>query len=217
MDGGHHIRAIPRSVRLLLAVCVIASAVLVPLALGYRARPRQRAGRGLYAERLTVNFRDRPAPPFRLRDARGGVLDQGALRGRPYLITFPYTHCRDTCPLIGAEIRRAFSGLGTQARRVNAVGISVDPTGDTSHWVRWWLARLHEPANFHYLVGTRRQLVPVWDSYFIDAQLLAYDGGTHTSIIYLVDGRGIMRGSYNAAGPIDPKRITHDLRTLLAR
>ncbi len=194
---------------------MIAGAVLVPLALSHHAPGRRRAGPGFYAERLSVNFRGRPAPPFRLRDARGGLLDQRSLRGRPYLVSFLYTHCPDTCPLIGAEIRQALTALGPQARRVSAVAISVDPAGDTPTSVKWWLTRLREPPNFHYLIGSRRQLFPIWDSYFIDAQLPAYTGGTHTSIIYLVDARGIMRGSYNAAGPVNPEQITHDLRTLV--
>lgn len=209
-------RRIPKSVRLLAALCVAAGVVLIPLGLHDRPHAAVRAGGGLYAERLTVNFRGRPVPPFRLRDGVGGsVIDSRSLRGHPYLVSFIYTHCTDTCPLIGAEIRQALSDLGPQARRVRAVGISVDPRGDTSAAVRGWLARLREPPQFHYLVGARAQLVPVWDRYFIDAQLPAYTGGTHTSIIYLVDSRGVMRGSYNGAAPVDPAHIAQDLRVLL--
>ena len=58
--------------------------------------------------------------------------------------------------------------------------------------------------------------MPVWDRYFIDAQLPAYAGGTHTSIIYLVDGRSVMRGSYDGSAPLNPAHIAHDLRSLLS-
>ncbi|HEX6457792.1 MAG TPA: SCO family protein [Thermoleophilaceae bacterium] len=208
-------RRISKSVRLLAALCLAAGAVLIPLGLQDHPHAAAPAGHGLYAERLTVNFRGRPAPPFRLRDGIGGaMLDPRSLRGHPYLVSFIYTHCTDTCPLIGTEIRQAFRDLGPAARRVRAVGISVDPGGDTRASVRRWVARLREPPQFRYLIGTRAQLLPVWDRYFIDAQLPAYTGGTHTSIIYLVDSRGMMRGSYNAAAPLNAAHIAHDLRTV---
>ena len=143
-------------------------------------------------------------------------MDERSLRGRPYAITFLYTHCPDTCPLIGAELRQALTKLGGLARRVGVVAISVDPAGDAPSAVRAWLARLHEPPNFHYLVGTKSQLVPVWNSYFVDEQPPAYSDGAHTSIIYLVDARGVLRGSYDAAGPVNVDHLAADLRTLVA-
>jgi len=189
----------------------------VPVGLRHKAAAPARAERGLYAERLNVNFRDRRTYHFRLRDSHGGLLDERTLRGRPYVLTFLYTHCLDTCPLIGAELRQALADLGPLSRRVSAVGVSVDPSGDTVASVRSWLSRLHEPPNFHYLVGRQRELVPVWNAYFIDEQLPAFADGTHTSVVYLVDAGGVLRGSYNGAAPINPRHVAHDLRTLLAQ
>lgn len=202
----------------LLGAFAVASAVLTA-SVGGSAHPagRQRVGSELRAQQLNVNFAGHHAYPFRLADAWGRVLDERQLRGRPYAITFLYTHCMDTCPLLGAELQQALKLLGAASRNVAVVGVSVDPTGDTPGNVRAWLRRLREPGSFHYLLGSERQLAPVWNSYFIDEQQPGFNVGTHTSEVYLVDARGLLRGVYEANVPIDPHDIAHDLRALARR
>jgi cytochrome oxidase Cu insertion factor (SCO1/SenC/PrrC family) len=124
-----------RSLTALLALAVVSFIALAAL-----ARDREGDEPTAIVERQEGPFRagplpdglDRkPAPGFRLADARGGTLDSRALRGRPYLLTFLFTDCRDVCPLIGREIGQALHQLGSRAREVAAVAISVDPEGDT--------------------------------------------------------------------------------------
>ena len=157
-----------------------------------------------------------PAPRIRLHDARGTLIDTRALEGRPYAITFLYTHCRDVCPLVGRELSEALSLLGPRANGVTALGVSVDPVGDTPTAARRWTRREKLPANFHYLVGSHRQLRPAWHGYFVVPQHAADRDSTHTASVWLVDKHGHRRTKYSAGAPIDPHDLAHDLRLLLA-
>lgn len=157
----------------------------------------------------------KPAPSFRLADARGGRLDSRSLHGRPYVLTFLYTDCRDVCPLIGREVGEALRLLDGRARRVAAVAISVDPERDTGPAVRAWLRRLRLPRNFHYLVGSRQRLEPVWRAYFAAPQPLGVRESRHSASIWLIDARGRLRTKFSGGAPVPPRDIAHDLRLLL--
>jgi len=156
----------------------------------------------------------KPAPSFQLADARGGRLDSRALRGRPYVLTFLYTDCRDVCPLIGREVGEALRLLGAQSSSVAAVAVSVDPEHDTRPAVRAWLRRLRLPGNFHYLMGRREQLEPVWRAYFAAPQPLGVRESRHTASIWLIDARGRLRTKFSGGVPVPPRDIAHDLRLL---
>jgi protein SCO1 len=157
----------------------------------------------------------KPAPGFRLADARGGTLDSRSLRGRPYLLTFLFTDCRDVCPLIGREIGEALRLLGPGARGVAAVATTVDPEGDTRPAVRAWLRKQRLPANFHYLIGSRGRLRPVWRAYFAAPQPSGTEESRHTASIWVIDASGRLRAKFSGGIPVSPEDIAHDLRLLL--
>jgi protein SCO1/2 len=125
------------------------------------------------------------------------------------------TDCQDVCPLIGREVGEALRLLGAPASKVAAVAVSVDPEHDTSAAVRAWLRRLRLPANFHYLVGTRQELEPVWRAYFAAPQPLGVRESKHTASIWLIDARGRLRTKFSGGVPVPPRDIAHDLRVLL--
>jgi protein SCO1/2 len=203
-----------------LLVLVVASLI----ALAAVARDRQDDAPTAVVEREEGPFRAgplpegldrRPAPGFRLADARGGTLDTRTLRGRPYLLTFLFTDCRDVCPLIGREIGEALRRLGPQASEVAAVAITVDPEGDTRPAVRAWLRKQRLPANFHYLVGGRRRLKPVWRAYFVAPQPAGTEESRHTASIWVIDAKGRLRAKFSGGAPVRPRDIAHDLDLLI--
>jgi protein SCO1/2 len=204
----------------LLLAAVAATVVLVVVALTQEGRGTQdvsaeAVGGPFRAGQLPDGVRGRPAPRFRLRDARGGWLSTDELHGRPYALTFLYTDCPDVCPLIGQELGRALELLGGQASAVAVTAVSVDPEGDTREAVELWLRRLRLPGNFHYLLGTESELGPVWDAYFAAPQQPGLEESLHTASIWLVDRRGRWRAKFSAGVPVAPKDIAHDLRILL--
>jgi protein SCO1/2 len=165
--------------------------------------------------RLPEGLSGKRASTFRLNDARDGQLDTRRLTGRPYMITFLYTDCRDVCPLIGREIGDALTELGPQRGEVEALAVSVDPEHDTAPAARRWLTERRLPDNFHYLIGDRRELKPVWDAYYVGPQPAGQPESLHTASIWLVDRKGRLRTKFSGGMPIPRGDIAHDLKLLL--
>jgi protein SCO1/2 len=196
----------------LIAIALLSGSLAAGILLGGLNRdPADGAARapGLRAEKLPGNLGGGPAPAFRLRDGRGGVIDTRSLRGRPYAVTFLYTRCPDVCPAIAADLRDAMRGTDAAV-----VAISVDPRGDTPRAVRAF-ARTHRlPATFHYAIGDRSALARVWRAYFAAPQSGRAAVSAHTAAVWLVDARGRLRAMYPGGAPIDPGDLAHDLRAL---
>jgi protein SCO1 len=157
------------------------------------------------------------APTMRLEDAASGKpFDTASLRGRPYMVTFLYTHCPDVCPLIGAELSAAFRELGPQAGKTDVVALSVDPRGDTRSAVQAWLNLHREPANFHYLIGSEEELQPYWDAWHVGPQIAGDPDSSHTAVIYPISREGKIAAIINAGGQVPSSDLAYDFRSLIA-
>jgi protein SCO1 len=205
----------------LLALGLAATAVIAVVAArgaggGDRTAAPTTASSGAFrGGRLPEGVDLRRAPRLRLRDARGGTFDTAVLDGRPYAVTFLYVHCPDVCPLIGDELGRALRLLGRRAPQVAAVAVSVDPKGDTPEAVRAWLRRHRLPGNVHYLIGSERELKPVWNAYYAAPQIPGSPESTHSASIWLVDRQGRWRTKFSAGAPVPPGALVHDFGLLL--
>jgi protein SCO1/2 len=169
---------------------------------------------------LPRGLSDTPAPTERLTDIRTGAapapFDTASLRGTPYFVSFLYVHCTTTCPLIGEELQETLRQLGPLARKVAVVAISVQPEGDTPASVLAWLKLHHEPSNFHYLIGTRAQLTPVWHAWLTEPQPAGGSPSVHTAAVWIVDARGRRVKEVPAGAAIDPAQLAAEARHLLA-
>ena len=181
-----------------------------PAGAAVQASPPRNSFRG---SRLPESLLGRRAPAFRLSDARGGAVDTRRLRGRPYVVTFLFTDCEDTCPMIAAELRRAVELLGKRSGDAEVVAVSAKPETDTPAGVRRWLTDRRMPDNFQFGLGTRSRLERVWESYYAAPQ--GNERQPHSSSIWLIDAEGRIRTKFSAAVPVPPRDIAHDLGLLL--
>jgi len=102
----------------------------------------------------------RPPPQFRLRDESGTWRTPASARGEVLVVTFIYTRCRDLCPRQAAEIKEAVLGAGGG---VQVYAVTVDPEHDTPERAQAWLKRMGVAGGpVHILLGSRRELEPVW-------------------------------------------------------
>jgi protein SCO1 len=147
------------------------------------------------------------APDFELRDQEGERVSMRALRGRPVIVTFLYTHCEDTCPIQAQTVRGALDDLGHD---VPALAIAVDPPNDTPQSARKFLAEQRVTGRLDFVLGSRAQLRPVWDGFGVRPQRVTEE---HNARITLVDARGIQRVGYPGS-EATPERLAHDLRLL---
>jgi protein SCO1/2 len=148
------------------------------------------------------------APDFRLRDQDGRLVTTRSLRGRPVVVTFLYTHCKDTCPITAQQVKGALDDL----RRPSppAIAISVDPPNDTRASARAFLRRTGIGGRMRFLLGSRRELRRVWKGFAVRPQ---HQHAEHQARLVLLDGRGMQRVGFPIS-QATPERIAHDLRAL---
>jgi protein SCO1/2 len=146
------------------------------------------------------------APDFTLRNQQGDAVSMRALRGKPVIVTFLYTHCRDTCPAQAQVVKGALADLGGSA--VPALAIAVDPPNDTERNAQSFLLKQRMNERMRFVLGSRGKLAPLWKGYHVQPQSITNE---HSGRFVLVDPRGFQR----AAFPLDkatPESLAHDLR-----
>jgi len=154
-----------------------------------------------------------PSPDFALSDSTGYPVRLSQFRGKAVLLTFIYTHCPDVCPLIVAKLHNALLRLGSQAAKVQVVAVSVDPKGDTPETVKAFLAAREMTGRMRYLIGSFKQLAPVWKAYGIEVQATPERREVgHTGIIYAITASGKRIALYPANFTSD--WIVHDVPIL---
>lgn len=154
----------------------------------------------------------RPAPELGLRDQDGRRVSLATLRGRPLVVAFLDSRCKEVCPLEGHALSWAARQLPASARPT-LVAVSVDPWADTPQSAKAAARRWGFTGRWHWLLGSRSKLAPVWAAYHIAVERTAGDI-VHTDAVYLVDARGNERSGY--LYPFPPASVTHDLRVLAA-
>ena len=152
------------------------------------------------------------APDFTLTDGpTGDVITLSSLRGSVVLLTFLYTHCPDVCPLTAETIRNARDRLGSSAKNVAFLAVSVDPAGDTPNSTRTFVREHRLERELRYLIGSSAALARVWQSYGIAAAVSSGDV-LHSDVIYLID-KG-QRGRILLHSTIAPEVLAADLGIL---
>ena len=136
-----------------------------------------------------------PPKDFALRDQDGDMASLHQYRGQPVILTFMYSTCQNTCPIMADQIRGAMNDLGHD---VPALAVSVDPRNDT-------------PLNAkRFLLGSRSELAPIWKAYGIQPQGSKFD---HSAYVLLIDKRGRQRVGFPMS-ELTPEGLAHDVKVL---
>jgi protein SCO1/2 len=153
-----------------------------------------------------------PAGDFRLRDQEGRMVSLSGFRGRVVVLTFLYTRCPDTCPLIAERFGSTVRQLGEARRQAAFIAVSVDPAGDTPDAVKAFLAHHGADRALIYLTGSPAQLQRVWTQYHIRTEIETIGQAArtpngraattatlpasfigHTAKVYVIDPQGAVR------------------------
>jgi len=155
-----------------------------------------------------------PTPDFTLTDQSRRKVSMSDQRGKLVLVTFLYTNCPDVCPLITQNLNQALQMLGPKRDDVRVLAVSVDPGGDTPENVDKYAKAHHLLPEFHYLTGTRAELMQVWKDYDVAAVARDPELVDHTAYTMLVDRSGGGRVIYDAS--VKAKDVVHDVDELLS-
>jgi len=157
-----------------------------------------------------------PAPAFALTTQDGTRLTLDELRGKVVVVTFIYTGCADTCPLLTAKMATVQARLGPDfGPRVFFVSVTVDPERDTPDVLKRYAATHRaNPAGWMFLTGAPAEVADVGRRYGIFARKAAGGGVDHTFLTSLIDQEGVLRVQYMGVR-FDPAELLRDVRSLL--
>jgi protein SCO1/2 len=148
-----------------------------------------------------------PPMDFALRDQDGRLASLRAYRGRPVILTFLYSTCQNTCPIIADQIRGALDDLG---RNVPALAVSVDPARDTPDTAKHFLLRHSVYGRLRFLLGSHARLAPIWRAYGIRPQSKAYE---HSAYVLVIGKDGRQRVGFPVS-ELTPEGLAHDVNVL---
>ena len=155
-------------------------------------------------------------PEFRLRSYGGATVLSRDFRGKVVLVTFLDTRCTTQCPIITGILGEAMLALPAQAQaKTAALAISVDPQFDTPASVRRFLRHRHALGTFDFLLGTEKQLRPVWRSFYVLAVSRTGNPSTHSADVRVFDPQGVWVSTMHVGVDLTPANIVHDVQTAL--
>jgi protein SCO1/2 len=161
-----------------------------------------------------------PAPsavggPFRLVDQDGKTVTDKDMLGKPSLVFFGFTHCPDICPTTLFEVSEVLNALGDDAKRVQALFITVDPERDTSAVLKDYLSSFN--PQLRGATGDEKAIEQVEKSYRVYAKKVPTKDGDytmdHTALVYLMDKQGRFVAPFKLKRP--PQESAEALRKYL--
>ena len=157
-----------------------------------------------------------PAPAFTLTAQDERRLSLGDLRGKVVVLTFIYTTCTDTCPLLTAKMASLQARLGADfPLRVSFVSVTVDPERDTPAMLKGYgTAHGARFDGWAFLTGTPAEIREVAKRYGIFYKKTPRGDVDHTFLTSLIDARGRLRVQYLGVR-FDPTELLNDVRSLL--
>lgn len=149
------------------------------------------------------------APDFTLTDDSGRAWALSAQRGKPVLLIFGFSHCRDTCPTTIAKLADLTHKLGLSGGNVEIVMVSVDPARDTPPVLHRFVRQFDGPVVG--LTGSKQHVARVEEAYHVWAQRIPGSRGknydvAHSAVVYFI----------TASGQIHAIRDDSDSETALA-
>lgn len=155
-------------------------------------------------------------PAFRLRSYRGGYVRSRDLRGKVAVVTFLDTRCTTKCPIIATLLADAIRRLPRPVRADTvAIAISVDPEHDTPESVNRFLRRRRARGTFDFLLGTEKELRPVWRAFYVLAASQTGNPDIHSADVRVFDPRGAWVSILHEGVDLTPGNVVHDVETAL--
>jgi protein SCO1 len=157
-----------------------------------------------------------PAPEFTLTSQDGTPVSLASFRGKVVAVTFIYTLCTDTCPVLTPMMSFVQDKLGHDfGTKIAFVSITVDPERDTPHVLKEYSRAFGaDLGGWVFLTGASEAIREVTRRYGLFAAKTADGDIDHSFLTSIVDPRGILRVQYLGAR-FDPEEFRRDLLSLV--
>lgn len=157
-----------------------------------------------------------PAPEFALTSQDGAPVTLADFRGKVVAVTFIFTMCTTTCPVLTPMMSFVQDQLGADfGAKIAFVSITVDPERDTPDVLKEYAQAFGANfAGWSFLTGTPSAIRDATRRYGVYASKSGNGDVDHTFLTSVVDRRGILRVQYLGVR-FDPEEFRHDLLSLL--
>src|SRR5229473_7529257 len=157
-----------------------------------------------------------PAPEFALTSQDGAEVKLADFRGKVVAVTFIFTMCTLTCPVLTPMMSFVQDRLGPDfGERIAFVSITVDPERDTPEVLKEYAQAFGANlAGWAFLTGAPDAIRDVTRRYGVFAAKTADGDVDHTFLTSIVDPRGILRVQYLGVR-FDPEEFRRDLLSLV--
>ena len=157
-----------------------------------------------------------PAPEFALISQDGAAVKLADYRGKVVAVTFIFTLCADTCPVLTPMMSFVQDQLGANfGEKIHFVSITVDPERDTPEVLKEYAQAFGANlSGWSFLTGTPDAIGDLTRRYGVFAAKTANGSIDHTFLTSIIDQRGILRVQYLGVR-FDPEEFRRDLVSLL--
>lgn len=146
------------------------------------------------------------SPRYLLMDPQGRAVTIDDFRDRFQLVTFGFISCPDVCPTTLLEFKQVLELLGSEAKRLQPIFITVDPERDSREILREYTGAFD--ARILGLTGSPELVRRAADSFRIQYEKVREPGAkpenytmNHTAGMVLLDTRGRFLARFAYAMP----------------
>jgi protein SCO1/2 len=156
-----------------------------------------------------------PAPEFALISQDAAPVKLSDFRGKVVAVTFIYTLCSSTCPVLTPLMVRVQDELGSEfGKKIAFASITVDPERDTPETLKLYAQSYGvDFAGWSILTGPAAAIKEVTRRYGVFASQAANGDIDHTFLTSIIDRNGFLRVQYLGAR-FDPDEFRRDLLSL---
>ena len=156
------------------------------------------------------------APHFTLTSQDGAKVSLTDFHGKVVAVTFIYTLCSNTCPVLTPMMSLVQDRLGANfGKRVAFISITVDPERDTPEVLKLYAESFGaDLRGWAFLTGSAENIRDVTRSYGVFAAKTADGDVDHSFLTSLIDPHGILRVQYIGVR-FDPEEFRRDLLSLV--
>lgn len=145
-------------------------------------------------------------PRYLLKGPNGTAVMDSDFRGRFQLIAFGYTYCPDICPTTLIEMASILRALGEDAKRLQAIFVSVDPERDSPEHLKTYVEFFD--SRILGLTSSPEAVRRIADLFKVRYEKVQEPGASHYSVdhsagMYLVGPDGVFIAKLAFGTPVD--------------
>lgn len=139
--------------------------------------------------------------PFQLVDQRGQAITEQAMRGKPSVVFFGFTHCPEVCPTTLFELDGWLKKVDPKGGKLNAFFVTVDPERDTPDIMNQYVSNVSDRITG--ISGAPDKVMAMVKSFRVYAKKVPVDEKDpngdytmdHTASVFLLDSAGRFKGT----------------------